>query len=387
LIYPRRSSLLAAALLFFSSVTSSLGSAEVTEVTKAPLNYRPSLATDESGLWMLSDQGEREVQRSPLLMRDEALNAYVRKVVCDLAGDSCGSIRVYILDIPYFNANMSPNGAMQVWSGLLLRVKNEAQLAFVLSHEVSHFTQRHTLARYQSTRDTANSLVFLSLATGGIVGGIANLIAAGSLSAYSRDQEREADAMAFDTIVRKGYDPREASAIWEQLIAEINANPNREKADVFLSSHPPTDERLKVLRDKAAAVQAQRTDWRTGQESFIAAVRPYRMQWLEAELNRGKYTESKVLVDRLLGAEPSSGLLRFYQAEIYRRQNENVLAMAAYKQALASPDVPVAAYRGLGLVAMKAKDPAVARQAFNSYLAKSPAADDRAMIEFYLSEL
>ena len=48
---------------------------------------------------------------------------------------------------PYFNASMAPNGMMQVWSGLLLRVDNEAQLAAVLGHEIGHYLARHSVER------------------------------------------------------------------------------------------------------------------------------------------------------------------------------------------------------------------------------------------------
>ncbi len=85
--------------------------------------YQPDAASMEGGLWMVSDHAEKNLQISPLLVKDTALNAYVRGVVCKLAADRCGSIRLYIMEVPHFNAYMMPNGAMVVWTGLsLLRV-------------------------------------------------------------------------------------------------------------------------------------------------------------------------------------------------------------------------------------------------------------------------
>jgi predicted Zn-dependent protease len=69
-------------------------------------------------------------------VRDPALNAYVRSVLCKVTDDYCRDVRVYIVDVPYFNASMAPNGAMMVWTGTLLRVRNEAQLALVLGPRV-----------------------------------------------------------------------------------------------------------------------------------------------------------------------------------------------------------------------------------------------------------
>ena len=109
---------------------------------------RPDLATDEGGLWAMMDREETRLRRSPFRMRDEALARYLQEVVCRLGGDHCPDMRVYAVRTPYFNASMAPNGMMQVWSGLLLRMDNEAQLAAVLGHEIGHFLQRHSVERF-----------------------------------------------------------------------------------------------------------------------------------------------------------------------------------------------------------------------------------------------
>src|SRR3546814_16579073 len=90
---------------------------------------------------------------------------------------------------PYFNASMAPNGMMTVWSGLLLRVNDEAQLAAILGHEMGHYMQRHTLARMRDMRSKADIGAFLGGL--GIVGGIAQLTLLASNFAYARDQRSE----------------------------------------------------------------------------------------------------------------------------------------------------------------------------------------------------
>ena len=136
--------------------------------TQAPLREmtpgeRPSEETDEAGLWSALDQAELSLQRSPLLIRDPALNAYVKKLVCDLAGEYCKDIRVYIIRRPYFNASMAPNGVMQVWTGALLRSENEAQIGFVLGHEIGHFLHQHSIKQWRRTKDIMNALSLLQL--------------------------------------------------------------------------------------------------------------------------------------------------------------------------------------------------------------------------------
>jgi len=93
---------------------------------------RPDAKETEAGLWMIFDNFENDVKNSPLRVRDPALNSYVRDVICKIAASTCGSLRVYIVNDPSFNASAAPNGMVIVNTGLLLRSENEAQLAFVL---------------------------------------------------------------------------------------------------------------------------------------------------------------------------------------------------------------------------------------------------------------
>ena len=95
---------------------------------RAP-GYRPALDTDEGGLWAAMDREEAALKVSPALVKDEALNAYVGKIVCDLAGDQCSALRVYIVDDPNSNALTAPNGMIIIWTGLLLRSQTSAAVS------------------------------------------------------------------------------------------------------------------------------------------------------------------------------------------------------------------------------------------------------------------
>ena len=113
-----------------------------------PRFARPDVASDEGGLWALMDREEARLRRSPFRMREEPLGLYLGDLACRLGAAHCPDIRVYAVRTPYFNASMAPNGMMQVWSGLMLRVENEAQLAAILGHEIdqpcsSAITNRH----------------------------------------------------------------------------------------------------------------------------------------------------------------------------------------------------------------------------------------------------
>jgi len=227
----KRRRLLAAACVPFAALASGAawGQASAPVPWAAPSRFaRPELSSDEGGLWSLMDREESRLRRSPFLIRDAALRDYLQGVACKLAGAHCADVRVYPLRTPFFNASMAPNGMMQIWSGLLLRADNEAQLAAVLGHEIGHYLQRHTLDRLRDAK--ARSAFGTFLAVFGVVGMIGQLATLASAFAFTRDQEREADAIGLTLMRDAGYDPREASKVWENLMAEAAAAPGGDVA-------------------------------------------------------------------------------------------------------------------------------------------------------------
>jgi tetratricopeptide (TPR) repeat protein len=109
-----------------------------------------------------------------------------------------------------------------------------------------------------------------------------------------------------------------------------------------------------------------------------------------ADLAQGRNDESIELFRRLAADMPARGIYRYGLGEAYRKRNKGsdpAAAAEAYRGALDCADAPVEAWRGLGLVAMKAGDNAGAKDAFTQYRAKAPDAEDKAMVDFYLSQL
>jgi hypothetical protein len=377
----------AAAALLSVVVAACGGRATVTD--HAP-GVRPGLDTDEAGLWMQMDRLERAVQASGQRVTDPDLDRYVGDLVCRLAGDLCPDVRVYILRVPHFNASMAPNGMMQVWTGLLLRVRNEAELAYVLGHEIGHFQRRHSLQLWRDARSKTDVVAFFSLLTSaagvGFLGTGAQLAALSTVYAFSRDAEREADDLGFAALVREGYDPREAPGIWERLLEERRAAPAA-APPLFFATHPPTEERLATLRSRAAAGPARGA---VGAADLAARVRPLRAGWLRDELRRREFESTHVLVDHLLATGVGPGELHFTRGELHRLRDgdgDAPRAVAAYRRALEHADAPPEALRGLGLVLARQGERAAAGQAYERYLAARPDAVDRELIRAELERL
>jgi hypothetical protein len=361
-----------------------------TVVVTAPRPDGP-VDNEERGLWMQADEAERRLKASNFLITDPALNAYVRGVLCREVGErACGEARIYLTRTPYFNASMMPNGVMQIWSGLLLRVRDEAQLAAVLGHEFVHYRERHGLKQFREIKGKTNAIAFLSvLPFGGLVGaglGVAQLGMIGSIFGFSRDQEREADEGSVRMLAESGYDPLAASRIWDQVRLEQEATAAarntkaRGNGGVF-ATHPAPADRMAVLRALGSAL-ARPTATDLGAARYRAALAPFWTDFIDDQVKLNDFGGTELLLSQLAG-EHWTGDLLYARAENHRaRGAEGDVAAAAkfYADAIAAGGAPPEARRGLGLCLLRLGKAEEGRAALRDYLAAKPDAKDKAMM-------
>jgi predicted Zn-dependent protease len=306
---------------------------------------------------------------------------------CRLAGEHCPDMRTYVLRMPYFNASMAPNGMMQVWSGLLLRMENEAQVATVLAHEIAHYLQRHSLERLRDAK--ARSAFATAISLFGVYGLAGQLLVLGSGFSFSRDQEREADAIGLVPMREAGFDTREAPKVWANLLAELAANPAAAENSldgILFATHPTSEERRRVLEREAASGSGGVV----GAASWQQRLAPVRHQLLDDELKRGRVDESLVLLNRLVAAEPGHVELLYYRGEARRLRgadNDVVLALVDLEAAAREPQAPVAVWRSLGYAYRQQQQIEAARAAWQRYLDQATDAPDAALVRQSLEEL
>lgn len=349
--------------------------------------YRPSINTDEGGLWHVMDKAESEVKRSRRLIQDEAWQAYLRDITGRLSAEFSNDMRIYLMRTPYFNALVAPNGMMQIWSGLLLRVDNEAELAAVLGHEMGHYMQRHSLAKFRDARAKSDAAAILTAGLGAI-GGLAGLALMAGHMSFSRDQEREADEIGLRLMARAGYTPISASEVWQQLIDEQKADPNPKKdsENVLFATHPSSEERMNTLKAKATEMGAHGD---AHAERYREKLKRIRFMLLEDELRLRQYERSLVLLQRLQKESPGDGELIYFEAEAYRLrngQNDLKTAEETYERAVLASSPPPEAWRSLGLIQRRDNRHDEAAQSFRKYLDLRPNADDRAIILSYMEK-
>ncbi len=341
------------------------------------------------------DREEAKLRRSLFLVRDKQLNEYIKRIACRLAGDHCPDLRVYVVRSPFFNASMAPNGMMQVWTGLLLRMANEAQLAAVLGHEIGHYLSRHSLDRLRDAKSRSAFGQFLGIALGAAGAGgaapLAQLAVAASMFAYGREHEREADRIGLDLMARAGYEPMEASRVWEQLLAEIKSEKDWSGAagerSVLFASHPPAEERQQELVARASILGMK--DAESGEAVYRTMLAPHRWGLLEDELKRRKSGETLALLQRMLEGAPQDNELRFFIGETYRvrgAEGDAQRSLEAYQAASGQTGTPPELYRSMGTIYQQMGNRQAASDAFQRYLTAKPGAEDAEMILNYIKE-
>lgn len=356
--------------------------------------YEPR-TVDERGMWMDADNYERRLRGSPLVIRDEVLNTYVRRVLCNTVGtDRCNSVRLYIVEAPAFNASMAANGTMQVNTGLLLRARNEAELASVLGHEFAHFELRHSVAGFKNARGTSDVMAWLGV-LGGLSGTpVANtqLLLVGSFYRFSREQETAADVLGLQYLRQSPYPAMAASELWQHVMAEDDATMAGRKLKStqrygagFFASHPTNLKRAATL---AAAATAMNDPGDPGTASYRAAMAPYLPRFLSAQVSLNDFGGSDYLLGQLAANGGWSGDLLYARGELYRRRGEPrdlVTASQFYGEALKAGYAAPEVHRDLGLSLLRSGQPAGAKQSLEQYLRLKPDAGDAKAISALLA--
>jgi predicted Zn-dependent protease len=394
-----RRSLLIGGAAAAASLSTGVAEARIRPQDMVPLvgaGFKPT-DKDEQGLWKEMERAEEEIAGSNLLVRDAALTSYLKNLIGKVGGPAAQDFRIYLARIPEFNAMMFPSGFAVVFTGLLLRMRNEAQLAGVIAHESGHFLRRHMIRSWRDQRRKTDLFAIGTMlaGVGGAAGGVymgdyvrlAELGTLLSLFRYSREMEGEADAMGARLIEQAGYQPIEMSNIWRQLIGEQQASAayrrkRRDRGYDLFATHPAPEDRMADLKADALEVTVPGKAYETGRERYLSSIGDYRQTLLDDQVKLNDPGASEYLI-QTLALDGWNGLLRFYEGEVWRLRNrhgDDVRAAQSYAAAVVYPDAPADAWRWHGISLMKAGRSGEAKAAFARYLTMKPNAPDAAWV-------
>lgn len=189
------------------------------------------------------------------VVQDKAVHTYVTEVGLVLAHESSRPNlpwKFIVLDTDGVNAFASPGGFVHVTKGALALIRNEAELAGVLAHEITHVTEKHTIAAIQK-----NKAVQLAAERAG--GNRREIVSAITSKAYEmviengfdRADEREADQKGIRLAAAAGYAP---SGLADFLARLADRNKDQQERNGLFASHPETRERISAIRSSAAGL-------------------------------------------------------------------------------------------------------------------------------------
>jgi predicted Zn-dependent protease len=190
-----------------------------------------------------------EVEESSRVVTDPLITGYVNRLAQTLVrnSDSRVPLTVRVLDNDEINAFALPGGFFFVNTGLIVAANSEAELAGVMAHEIAHVAARHATknaTKAQLLNMLSIPLVFFGGPVGFVVRQVAGLGVPLSMLKFSRNAEREADALGLQYDYASGYDPEEFVRFMERLKTEEKDEGGSFFSKTF-STHPMTGDRVK----------------------------------------------------------------------------------------------------------------------------------------------
>ncbi|HEY6872090.1 MAG TPA: M48 family metalloprotease [Geobacteraceae bacterium] len=346
---------------------------------------------DEKRLWHRSEEEERILDSSGYIYRSKELEAYLDAVARKLVPPEqfeWVAVSVAIIMNPRLNAFSFANGRVYVSSGLLAAMENEAQLATLLGHELSHVTGRHMLRELRDAKSKMAISGILGALTGNVILPFGQLGALASTKGFSRERETEADAEGLRRMVQAGYDPAEAPKLFAILLREVR----EEKIDepFFFASHPKLKERLENWENLLKTTYAGTRGGVKESDRFMRAIAPLLLDNAELDLKAGRIATARRAIARYLALAEENARGLYLLGETYRQGGEKqgpAAAKECYLKAVALDPAYPDPYRGLGFAASRLNDRELARKSFERYLELSPRAPDHGYIEEMLKRM
>ena len=211
-------------------------------------------------------QYSMEIEKSAHLVTDPVIVEYVNRVGQNLVKNSDAKVpfTIKVIDSDEINAMALPGGFFYVNSGLIMNCDEEAELAGVMAHEISHVIAHHA-ARQQTKMNYAQiaSIPLIIMTQGSYTGyGIyeaSQLAIPLSFLKFSRMDESEADYLGVQYMYKSGYDPQSFVTLFEKLDALEKHKPGT-LAKAF-SDHPATGSRIDAAEDEIATILPPRPEY------------------------------------------------------------------------------------------------------------------------------
>ena len=361
-----------------------------------PLTVDSNFKTIESTLMERSEKEEAVLEASGFLYEDPDLERYLNDLVERLYHPEIQDQavpRVKVIKDPYLDAFVFPNGRIYVNTGILARLDNEAQLAFLLAHEIIHYSHKHAFRAFDGfnrdrngseTQQPGSSRMG---ALGELLSRLGTSLTMAVMTGYSQALETEADAEGIALVSKAGYDPGEAIRFFEHLKHELDTENLKES--LFFGIHPRISRRVENCEIYLDGNRQTENKGLLNKEDFLDKTRGVLLFNAFLDLKAGRYETARQGAEKYLTLRKDDARVYYLLGEILRQQSQTMEIKnmkGFYEKAISIDPIYPDPYRAIGLIYYKEEDWDRARKAFESYLSLSPPIQDRAYILGYLKQ-
>lgn len=361
-----------------------------------PLIEDSSVQEDEQRFWLLAEEEQAVLEGSGIIYEDPELEDYLQQIARRLRPPEVQekfTFRVRIIKDPHLNAFAFPNGVIYIHTGLLARLDNEAQLAALLGHEMTHCTHRHTLRASKGVEKHKSVLTFKreAMARFGKVGDLLALLGtAGSMAAltgYSHHLETEADMVGLELMSKAGYEPIEALRLFEHLKHELETQNIR--APFFFGTHPRLQKRIHNCKDFLDDLKQDEGQGIKNREVFLEKIHKAILYNAHLDLRAGRFGAAQRGAEKYLGIREDDARGYFLLGEIFRQRGGaggSIKAKEFYEKAISMDQSYADPHKAIGLIYFKEREWLLAKRSFESCLVLSQYQPDWPYIERYLQK-
>lgn len=349
-----------------------------------------SPVTGESILVGMSEADEKAVDarvsphqfsRDLGAVQDPALNRYVSEVGGRL-DDSVhrpGMPYSYrALNANYVNAYTFPGGAMGVTRGIMVELDDESELAALLGHELGHVNARHVAQQQGRSMLAQAAVVGLNVAArdsswGSVIAIGSQLGASALLSGYSRDDEREADALGQEYMVRGGYPATGMVRLQQLLVDQEKETPGI--VQTMFSTHPMSRERRDTAQQMAETRYAATKGRNPQRERFMdntASLRQIKptiddLKHGETAMAKKDYRNAETKFESAVKRTPQDYAANVRMAQCLQATGRGRQALDYADSARKLYPQEAQAHKVAGVLALELRDPAMALQRLDEY--------------------
>jgi len=369
----------------FLWITSMSAAGFVTGCATSAVTGRPQLmlVSEDQEITIDKQNSPHQFSADYGMIQDTALNDYVKQTGKKIAARTHRTHMPYsfrVVNANYVNAYAFPGGSIACTRGIMLSLENEAELAALLGHELGHVNARHTAQQMSKgilTQAVVGGLSALAGSRGAVYGQLASelgMISVGALLAsYSRDNEREADALGMEYMFRARYSSKGMIGLMDMLKGLSKYKPST--IELMFATHPMSEERYQT------AVETSRSKYKSAEvfplyrerymdhTAKVRALKPAieEMQEGEKEMMQKKFGDAEAHFKKALKLAPNdyTGLVMMSTCKLFQKKYTEGITYAEKAQQVYPQQAH--AYHLSGFAKIKTKNSEGAYQEFSAY--------------------